>query len=109
MGSPMTDPGWVRDALIFIAVIGGLFVLRVIAATWVFLWLLPEGANCPHCDEETLPVLSPGWNRVLPWFRTGWCPGCGWEGLHRRGPVGRQAPPAAYTASHSGQLPLSSK
>jgi hypothetical protein len=103
----MGDEGWMSDALIFLAVIGGLFVLRVVAATWVFLWLLPDGARCPHCDADTLHVAHRGWNTLLPWFRTGWCPGCGWEGLHRRSSA--QAPPAAYKASHSGQFPLSSK
>jgi hypothetical protein len=87
-------PGWVSDALVFVGVIGGLFILRVVAATWVFLRLLPDGTCCPHCDDDTLPVVSKGWNTLLPWFRTGWCPGCGWEGLHRRtkpvlSPVGR--------------------
>ncbi len=103
----MTPSPWLQDALIFLGVIGGLFVLRVIAATWIFLWLLPDGTRCPHCDAETLPVAHRGWNTILPMFRTGWCTGCGWEGLHRRSPVNAQ--PAAKTASHSGQLPLSSK
>lgn len=100
--------GWLQDAIIFLAVIGGLVVLRIVAATWVFLWLLPDGTRCPHCDDETLHVANRGWNTLLPWFRTGWCTGCGWEGLHRR-TAPSQAPAAAKTASHSGQLPLSSK
>lgn len=73
------------DALIFVGVIGGLFVFRVVMATVVFLWLLPDGDRCPHCNRDTFPVQSRGWNTLLPWFRTGWCPQCGWEGLHRRG------------------------
>ena len=100
----MTD-SFLTDALIFIGVIGGLALLRVIAATWIFLWLLPEGVRCPHCDADTLPVASRGWNTLLPWFRTSWCTGCGWEGLLKRVPY----VDAAKMRSHSGQLPLSSK
>ena len=74
------------DAVIFIVAFGGLFVLRIIAATIVFLWILPEGDRCPHCDAVTLRVQSAGWNRLMPWFRTSWCYECGWDGL-LRGPT----------------------
>src|ERR1700741_1274007 len=88
-------------AVIFIA----FFLLRAIAATVFFYFVLPESNRCPLCDQPTVRVESPAWNRLLPWFRTSWCYECGWEGLLRAGePV-----EPANTASHSGQLPLSSK
>jgi hypothetical protein len=74
------------DAVWFAIVFVGFFVLRAIAATWVFLFLLPRGNRCPNCDEVTLRIASRGWNRVLPWFRTSWCYRCGWEGLLRHEP-----------------------
>ena len=80
------------DAIIFVVAFGGLFILRIIAATIVFLWILPEGEQCPHCDAVTLRVQSAGWNRLMPWFRTSWCYECGWEGL-LRGPS-KPLPPA---------------
>ena len=71
------------DGLIFVTAFGGLFILRIIAATLVFLWILPEGDRCPNCDAVTLRVQSAGWNRLMPWFRTSWCYECGWDGLLR--------------------------
>ena len=71
------------DAVIFVVAFGGLFILRIVAATLVFLWILPEGDRCPHCDAVTLRVQSAGWNRLMPWFRTSWCYECGWDGLLR--------------------------
>ena len=93
------------DAVIFAVVLGGFFVLRVIAATIVFYFLLPKGDRCPLCDEPTIRVKKPAWNLLLPWFRTSWCYRCGWEGLLR--PVAVLGP--ASTESQSGQLPVSSK
>src|SRR5690349_24359020 len=74
------------DAVIFVVVFVGFFVLRIIAATIVFLWILPEGDRCPNCDAVTLRVQSAGWNRLMPWFRTSWCYECGWDGLLRESP-----------------------
>jgi hypothetical protein len=71
------------DAAIFVVVFGGFFILRIIAATLVFLWILPDGNRCPNCDAVTVRVQSAGWNRLMPWFRTSWCHECGWEGLLR--------------------------
>ena len=93
--------GMVVFAVVFVA----FFVLRAIAATITFYYLLPESDRCPLCDAPTLRVSEPAWNRLLPWFRTSWCYSCGWEGLLR--PAGPVAP--ASTPSQSGQLPLSSK
>lgn len=90
--------------VIFAAVFVGFFVLRGIAATITFYYLLPDSNRCPMCDEPTVRVMDPAWNRLLPWFRTSWCYSCGWEGLLRP-----PATPPASTASQSGQLPLSSK
>ncbi len=71
------------DAALFIALFGGLFVVRLIAATVVFLWILPDGDRCPCCDAETLRVESRGALKVMPWFRSSWCYECDWHGLHR--------------------------
>lgn len=79
------------DAALFVLVFGGLFVLRGVAATVVFLWILPEGTRCPQCDAETVRV-EPG--RVLRWlrrFRSSWCLACGWHGVHR---LTRELPPS---------------
>ncbi|MCC6318177.1 MAG: hypothetical protein IT361_10850 [Gemmatimonadaceae bacterium] len=81
------------DAVLFAVVFGGLFVLRIIAATIVFLVLLPRGDRCPMCDEPTLRVASFLFDRLMPWFRKSWCLTCGWTGLLRRGPLTEQ--PAA--------------
>jgi hypothetical protein len=48
------------DAALFVLVFGGLFILRGIAATIVFLWILPDGIRCPQCDAETMRVESGG-------------------------------------------------
>ena len=81
------------DAVIFVAFFGGFFILRIVAATIVFLWILPEGDRCPNCDAVTLRVQSAGWNRLMPWFRTSWCYECGWDGLLRQQPTVMPAPP----------------
>ena len=86
------------DAVIFVVVFAGFFVLRLIAATIVFLLILPDGDRCPNCDAVTLRVQSAGWNRLMPWFRTSWCVECGWDGLLRdeRPAIPRNpAPPTA--------------
>ena len=73
------------DAAIFVLVMGGLFVLRAIAATIVFCWILPAGDRCPNCDAATLRVQNKWMDTLLPWFRSSWCYHCGWEGTLRRG------------------------
>ncbi len=75
------------EAAIFVVVFGGLFVMRVIAATIVFAILLPRGDRCPNCDAVTVRVASPFSDRFLPWFRKRWCLRCGWRGMLRRGPL----------------------
>lgn len=92
------------DAALFIALFGGLFVIRVIAATVVFLWILPDGVRCPNCDAETLRVESRGVLKVMPWFRSSWCYQCDWHGLHRI----RRTTPLTFrlmsASDHSGSL-----
>lgn len=75
------------DAALFAVIFIGFFILRIIAATVFFLWLLPQGDRCPMCDTPTVRVVSRGWNTVMPWFRTSWCYECNWEGLLRHGPL----------------------
>ena len=80
------------DAVLFSIIFGGFFVLRFIAATVFFFYILPQGDRCPNCDAVTLRVQSTGWNVLMPWFRTSWCYECGWHGLLRKGPVTPAAP-----------------
>ena len=75
------------DAMLFVVIFVGFFILRIIAATIVFFFLLPRGDRCPNCDAVTVRVESKGWNLLMPWFRTSWCYDCGWEGLLRHGPL----------------------
>lgn len=75
------------DAILWIGIIGGFFVLRAVLATVFFLYLLPEGDHCPNCDAVTIRVQARGWNVLLPRFRTSWCYECGWHGLLRDGPM----------------------
>ena len=101
------------DAVLFVLLFGGFFVLRIIIATIVFLYILPEGDRCPNCDAVTLHMRSRAWNALMPWFRTSWCIDCGWDGLLRRStpddaPV-QGGVPSANKRSQSGQFPLSSK
>ena len=77
--------------MVFTLVFGGLFVLRIIAATVVFLALLPRGDRCPLCDAPTVRMVSFMFDRLMPWFRKSWCLSCGWVGLLRRGPLSETA------------------
>ncbi len=85
------------DAVIFIGFFGLLFVLRIVAATVFFYFILPKGDRCPNCDTPTLRVQSRGWNSLFPFLRTSWCLGCGWEGLLRHGNVTPTVAPAELT------------
>ena len=75
------------DAAIFVVFFVGFFLLRGVAATVFFYYLLPEGDRCPNCDAVTLRVQSPRWNRLVPAVRTSWCCECNWHGLLRHGPL----------------------
>lgn len=76
----------------FAVVLVAFFVLRIVVATIVFLYILPDGDRCPICDEATLRVQSRGWNTLMPRFRTSWCMRCNWEGLHRHRSVTSATP-----------------
>ena len=71
------------DAAIFTLVLGGLFVLRIVAATVVFLLILPRGDRCPLCDAVTLRVESRGLRLFHLPLAKRWCLACGWEGMMR--------------------------
>lgn len=92
------------EAVVFGIVFVGFFVLRFVAATLFFFYLLPEGERCPICDTETLHVESRQPRFMKRRFRPSWCPRCNWEGLLKRAPQ-----PPAKRATQSGQLPVSSK
>jgi len=77
----------VSDAVIFAVVFVGFFVLRGIAATIFFYYILPEGDRCPNCDAVTLRVHSRGWRLLMPRLRPSWCYECNWHGLLREGPL----------------------
>jgi hypothetical protein len=79
------------DATIFILIFGGLFVVRIVAATIVFFYILPCGDRCPNCDAPTARVQTGRWNRLVPALRSSWCLHCGWEGILRVGPLTEQA------------------
>ncbi|MDB4916067.1 MAG: hypothetical protein JWM95_3711 [Gemmatimonadetes bacterium] len=71
------------DAILFIGVFAGLFVIRGVAATVFFYFLLPQSDRCPNCDAATLRVESRGLNFLLPGLRSSWCFECDWHGLLR--------------------------
>ena len=73
------------ELVIFSLVFGGFFVLRGIAATVFFYFILPEGDRCPNCDAVTLRLESRRWNMLVPGLRASWCYECDWRGFLRRG------------------------
>lgn len=80
------------EAVLFVVVFVGFFLLRGIAATVFFFCILPDGDRCPNCDAVTVRVQSRAWNFLLPRFRTSWCLECNWHGLLRSGPLTPVAP-----------------
>lgn len=92
------------EAVVFVVIFVGFFVLRFIAATVFFYYLLPEGERCPCCNSETLHIESPLTRFTGRRFRPSWCPRCNWEGMLKRV---SHAP--TKTVVQSGQLPVSSK
>lgn len=85
------------DAVVFTVIFGGFFILRAVAATVFFFYILPQGDRCPNCDAVTLRVESRFWNAVLPSFRTSWCYECNWQGMLRSGPLTPTAASAVLT------------
>jgi len=82
------------DAAIFAVVFISIFVLRIIAATVVFLWILPQTDRCLNCNAVTIRLQSRGIARWMPWFRSSWCLTCGWHGMLRQGPATPTATPS---------------
>ena len=89
------------NAIIFILVFAGGFVIRGIAATVCFYFLLPEGDRCPNCDAVTLRMESRKWNFLVPGLRSSWCYECRWHGMLRLGPVTPIAPEREVTGTES--------
>ena len=78
------------DVAIFALVFGGLLVLRIIAATVVFMLILPRGDKCPMCNAVTLRVRAPLLSRMHLTKR--WCLACGWDGVMQISPSDTPAP-----------------
>lgn len=54
--------------------------VKLVLAVAVIYALFPSDRRCPHCDAETLPLVSQrGFVRLgrLVRVRCRWCPGCG--------------------------------
>jgi hypothetical protein len=90
------------DIVMFVVVFVGFFLLRGIAATVFFYFILPEGDRCPNCDAVTLRVQSRGWNLIAPRLRTSWCYECNWHGLLRNGPLTPVASSRNLTKTREG-------
>jgi len=73
------------ELLIFSLIFGGFFVLRGIAATIIFYFILPQGDRCPNCDAVTLRLESRRMNLFMPRLRSSWCYECDWHGYMRQG------------------------
>jgi hypothetical protein len=73
------------ETVAFVGLFGGLIVARIVVATIVFAWILPEADRCPVCDAPALRIQHGFWDRFFPRLRPSWCPECGWEGLMRAG------------------------
>lgn len=87
------------DAAIFALVFGGLMVLRIVAATIVFILILPRGDRCPMCDAVTLRVHSSALRHFHLPLAKRWCLACGWVGVMRRIQPVDSAPSSAAEAS----------
>jgi hypothetical protein len=92
------------DAAIFVLVFGGLLVLRIVAATVVFVLILPRGDRCPLCDAVTVRVHSPALGRIRLAKR--WCLACGWDGVMRTGPTDAPALTKAEDATAHPHPPV---
>lgn len=85
------------ELLIFSLIFGGFFVLRGIAATLVFYFILPQGDRCPNCDAVTLRLEARRMNVLMPRLRSSWCYECNWHGYMRQGALS----PVPITAAMS--------
>ena len=86
------------DALVFVIVFAGFVVLRIVAATVIFYYILPSGDRCPNCNAVTLRVQPRGFDRAMFWLRPSWCYECHWEGMLRPGPL---STPPSVVAPHN--------
>jgi hypothetical protein len=93
------------DGIVFATVFVAFFILRGIAATVFFYYMLPDTDRCPCCDTPTLRVRSPAWNLVVPWFRTSWCYECGWKGFLRPRAPANDSSPALRRADARARRP----
>ena len=76
------------ELLVFSLVFGGFFVLRAVAATLFFYFILPQGDRCPNCDGVTLRMQQSRVSKMLcPGLRASWCYECDWYGFLRHGPL----------------------
>lgn len=82
---------------IFTLIFGGFFVLRAIAATIVFYFILPQGDRCPNCDAVTLRLEARRMNLLIRGLRSSWCYECGWHGHMRQGVLSPTPPAAVLT------------
>ncbi len=74
---------WV-DAWMFIAFFTGIRIAFIWLATQAIVALIPEGACCETCGEETLPLVHEGgWKLLGHRFHRRFCLSCGWEGVAR--------------------------
>ena len=87
------------DIVIFALVLGGMFVLRLIAATVLFYYILPKGDRCPNCDAVTARVQSKLMGRLIRNLRKRWCMRCGWEGFLREGALTPEPQPTEMSKS----------
>lgn len=71
-------------ALAFLA--GSSTLLAAFLAYRLWLAALPRSV-CPECGDATLGVSHALSARTDRWVRRRWCPGCGWAGWGRNGPV----------------------
>ena len=88
------------DAAIFAIVFVSIFVLRIVAATLVFYWILPQNDRCPNCNAITLRLQSRGLGRWMRWLRSSWCIDCGWHGMLRTGPGSPTPEPTVAPPPH---------
>ena len=91
------------DAAVFTLVFGGLLVLRIIAATVVFLLILPRGDRCPLCDAVTVRLHSRLGRRWTLRLAKRWCLTCGWDGYMRLAPEAGGPEPER---SHAPSTPM---
>lgn len=88
------------ELVVFALVFGGFFILRGIAATVFFYFMLPEGDRCPNCDAVTLRMESRRWNLLVPSLRVSWCFECDWHGFLRKGQLTPASSRGALARTH---------